>query len=584
MTPEAAPTENTVFDGAMLRSSMAEQIRDFDFRFVAHPIVCILYVIIAPITISVVAGLTLEVVLWEVFATALVAVPVIIVFRQPKKALLKGSTGVRVGTIVVLIAFSQVLARLLAPDFILNATPSNGEPGPAGPVMAFSIIAFIIQHLFVWFLLMVLVAGSLNYRGALRGQKQLVTDIRAIRAGGGAETDLAKKQRDAVGEISRRIDAIETALDEEEDEGGHVLELANAVRELRQEVVRPSLEQLNALLAAARATPQVSESVTAHLQRVPWRWQGIFFSGTVAALLIGGGSLLLLAPTAYYDWGNFIQFGLVVLAFFVSAPAALLLFLAAAISPFINPSGPGTGGWGLIALILAMGAISFLQRFNRIRQVRAYELMSVASAQLALDQVRRAQNLKVIEERVNAVLHGSVQSTLLALELGLQSGDPSVTSHSREALSHLRQAIVKLDDPSQEPSEDFERALENIISVWTGSLSITIDQSPDAADALHADPLAASAVVEVVKEGTQNAVKHSEVRDVRVFIGLEGHLIRVRVSHRSAGRPLEIRRAGLGMRYLRAITQTLRLVDDGRTTTLYAEIPCDPAAPTPVSG
>jgi glucose-6-phosphate-specific signal transduction histidine kinase len=231
------------------------------------------------------------------------------------------------------------------------------------------------------------------------------------------------------------------------------------------------------------------------------------------------------------------------------------------------------GGWSLIALIVLLGLISFLQRFNRVRQVRAVEAMSVASAQLALDQVRRAQDLKVIEERVNSILHGSVQSTLLALELGLQSGDESVATHSTDALSHLRKAVAQLEEPTQAPSEDFERAIENIVSVWAGSMRVTVDQSPDAADALHSDPLAASAVIEVVKEGTQNAVKHSDTRDVRVVIGIEGSLVRVRVSHRSAGQPVSSRSSGLGMRYLGAITRTLRLVDDGTTTTLYAEIP-----------
>jgi signal transduction histidine kinase len=312
---------------------------------------------------------------------------------------------------------------------------------------------------------------------------------------------------------------------------------------------------------------------------VPWRWQGVFFSGTVGAMLIASTGLLLIAAQAYYQLGNLIQLVIVALAFFVSVPASLILFFAAATTPIFDPNQNVAGGIGLVALIALLGAISFLQRFNRVRQVRAVEAMSVASAQLAIDQVRRAQDLKVIEERVNSILHGSVQSTLLALELGLQSGDESVAKHSSDALSHLRTAVARLDEPTSAPSEDFEKAIENIVSVWAGSLRVTVDQSPDAADALHSDPLAASAVIEVVKEGTQNAVKHSDTRDVRIVIGLEGSLIRVRVSHRSSGQPISGRSSGLGMRYLGAITRTLRLVDDGATTTLYAEIPTSSAIP-----
>jgi hypothetical protein len=575
MTPEATSTDQTLSETVVRGRGLSEQLRDFDFTFIAHPIVAVLYLISTPLLTAIVVESSPEVFLWEMLGAALVAVPVIILFRRPRIGLTRRHLAIRIGTIVLLVIISQLLVWTFSADFILNTPPPTAEPGPTGGVLAFAIGAFAVQNFLLWLLLMVLVAGSLNYRFARRTQRQLITDIGATRMGTGTESELAAKQRDSVVEISRRIDSIEAALEGETSD--HTSELAAAVRELRQEVVRPSLEQLNALLAAARSAPRVPESVTATLSSVPWRWQGMFFSGSVGALLMGTASLLLLAPTAYYFWGNFIQFALIVLAFFISVPAALLLFLAAALTPLIDPGSPGSGGWGLIALILALGAISFLQRFNRVRQVRAVESMSVASAQLALDQVRRAQDLKVIEERVNSVLHGSVQSTLLALELGLQSGDESVTTHSRDALSHLRHAIAQLDLPTSVPSEDFERALENIISVWAGSLSVTVDLSPDAADALHADPLAASAVVEVVKEGTQNAVKHSDTRDVRVVVGREGSLIRVRVSHRSTGRPLGVRPDGLGMRYLGAISRTLRLVDDGTTTTLYSEIPTSSA-------
>ncbi len=571
MSPDAVAPDNIVSETVVRGRGVSEQLRDFDFSFIAHPAVALAYLATTPLIMAVVAGFTLDVVLREALAALIVVVPVLALFRRPRLELTRRLLVTRMVTVAALVIASQVTVRMLWPDFILDATPENMAAGPPGAVLAFAIAALILQHLFMWLLFMVLVAGSLNYRYARRTQKQLIDDIANTRLGGGTEAELAHKQRDSVGEISRRIDAIELAL--ADDNGDHTAELADAVRELRQEVVRPSLEQLNALLAAARSAPRVSESVTTGLSNVPWRWQGMFFSGTVSALLIGTASLLLLAPTSYYFWGSFIQFGLIVLAFFLSVPAALLLFLAAAISPFISPDSPGAGGWGIIVLIVLLGAISFLQRFNRVRQVRAVESMSVASSQLALDQVRRAQDLRVVEDRVNSILHGSVQSTLLALELGLQSGDQSITTHSRDALTHLRDAIARLDEPTSVQSEDFERALENIISVWAGSLTVSVDQSPDAADALNDDPLAASAVVEVVKEGTQNAVKHSDTRDVRVIIGREGSVIRVRVSHRSTGRPLTDRKDGLGMRYLGAITRTLRLVDDGTTTTLYAEIP-----------
>jgi signal transduction histidine kinase len=572
-TAEETPTREKV----VRQHGLSEQLRDFDFGYIAHPAVSVSYLLITPIVMMAVAGFSIEELWWELIFASMVTVPVFVLFRRPRLSLTTKHLMIRMVTIGMLITVSQILARVLSPDHILFADTGSKAPGPEEAVLAAAIVTYSVQDIFIWLLLMVLASGSLNYRHAKKSQKKLAADIQQAKDSALREADLAKKQRESVGEISRRVDAIEKALSEQT--GSQVNELTAAVRGLRQEVVRPSLEQLNALVAQARSAPQISQSVTATVAGVPWRWQGVFFSGTVGALLIATSGLLLIAAQAYYQLGNLIQLVFVAFAFFVSVPASLILFFAAALTPIIDPNQDVFGGVGLIALIAVLGGISFLQRLNRVRQVRAVEAMSVAGAQLALDQVRRAQDLKVIEDRVNSVLHGSVQSTLLALELGLQSGDESVTKHSADALSHLRKAVARLDEPTSAPSEDFEKTIENIVSVWAGSLRVTVDQSPDAADALHNDPLAASAVIEVVKEGTQNAVKHSDTRDVRVVIGLEGSLIRVRVSHQSSGQPVTIRSAGLGMRYLGAITRTLRLVDDGVTTTLYAEIPTSSSVP-----
>jgi hypothetical protein len=577
MSPEQTTKELATSEKVVRRRGLSEQLRDFDFTYIAHPAVSVSYLLITPLVMAVVVGFSVGNLWWELIAASMVSVPVTLFFHRSRLGLTKKHLAIRMVTIGVLIFVSQTLARLFSPDHILNAEIGARTEGPDEAVLAVAVVAYSLVHILWWLLLMVLASGSLNYRLAKRSQEKLSTDIQRAKDSALSEADLAKKQRESVGEISRRIDAIEKALSEQQ--GSEASELTAAVRELRQEVVRPSLEQLNALVAQARSAPQISQSVSANVAGVPWRWQGVFFSGTVGALLIATSGLLLIAAQAYYQLGNLIQLVIVAFAFFVSVPASLILFFAAALTPIIDPNQNVFGGFGLIALIVVLGGISFLQRLNRVRQVRAVEAMSVASAQLALDQVRRAQDLKVIEDRVNSILHGSVQSTLLALELGLQSGDESVTKHSADALSHLRKAVAQLDEPTTTPSEDFERAIENIVSVWAGSLRVTVDQSPDAADALHDDPLAASAVIEVIKEGTQNAVKHSDTRDVRVVIGLEGSLIRVRVSHRSAGQTVKTGTSGLGLRYLGAITRTLRLVDDGTITTLYAEIPTSSAVP-----
>lgn len=553
------------------KTALSEQLRDFDFTFLAHPLVYVGYLVVAPLVTATSAGFTSDVLLWGFLGALVVVIPVAVLFRRPRNDLTKIHLTIQMVVISALIVVSQIISHGFSPDFVLSASIGDSEPGPSTLVLAAAIAAYSVQHVFLWLLFTVLVAGSLNYRQSRREQRRLADDVRLARSGSLSESALTTKQRDSVGEISRRIDAIEQALGTKTDEG--LDELVGAVRDLRQEVVRPSLQQLNALLAQARSQPSAPRSLESFTPAIPWRWGGMFFSGTVGALLIGIIGLLLLAPVSYYFPGTFLQLALIMVAFFLSVPASLLIFSAAALTPLIDSSAQSAGGFAILLLIAALGAVSFLQRFNRVRQVRAVESMSVAGANLAIDQVRRAQDLKVIEERVNSILHGSVQSTLLALELGLQSHDESVVEHSADAITHLRAAIARLDEPTSHTSTPFEMALDNILSVWAGSVKVKVDLSPQSADTLNADPLAASAVIEVVKEGTQNAVKHSDSRDVRVVIGQEGSLVRARVSHPSSGEPVPRPIAGYGMRYLQAITSTLRLVDDGQLVTLYAEIP-----------
>lgn len=573
MTPEMPPQEATG-SGQVIRRRRGPHghFADFDFRYVAHPALAISYWAASPVVMMASGGLSLEVLWWELIAGAMVAIPVVIFFRHPRPLGLSSQQLLtRLIVIGLLIVSSQVLARIAHPDPILESVIGERERGSAGAVIAAAIASYSLQQILLWLLFMVLVSGSLNHRRARKSQERLAADIQRAQAVVGSESPFAAKQRESVGEISRRVDAIERALLQRS--GEQVSDLTAAVRELRQEVVRPSLEQLNALLAQARSASPVSDSVAASPSAVPWRWRGEYFSGSVGALLIAITGLTLFAPTAYYFPGGLVQLPLIALAFFVSVPAALLLFLAAALTPVLDPAAQSAGGWVIALLIVALGGISLLQRFNRVRQVRAVESMSVAGGQLALEQVRRAQDLKVIGERVNSIMHGSLQSTLLALELGLQSGDESVIAHSTEAIAHLRRAIDQLDQPTSVARESFDMALDNIISVWVGNVNVKVDQSPDAANAVNGDPLAASAVIEVVKEGTQNAVKHSGSREVRVVISHEDSLIRVRVSHLSSADGANTRHLGFGMNYLSAITRTLRLVDDGVTTTLYAEIP-----------
>ena len=121
---------------------------------------------------------------------------------------------------------------------------------------------------------------------------------------------------------------------------------------------------------------------------------------------------------------------------------------------------------------------------------------------------------------------------------------------------------------------DFEEQAAAVIALWDGSISLSIEVSPEAERALSEDSFAAGIAMEVINEGTLNAAKHAQTQKVRAQVGLEGSRLRVTVTNpRGPGEPTSRSSGNIGLTYLRQMTTDLRLEVTERRTTLFAEIP-----------
>jgi len=122
-------------------------------------------------------------------------------------------------------------------------------------------------------------------------------------------------------------------------------------------------------------------------------------------------------------------------------------------------------------------------------------------------------------------LHGSVQSALtstaLLIEMQLRSGaDPSaVADQARERLSPV---LLASAEPPPETTVDVDEVLGGITAVWSrvASIRVTLDSASHAN--LAVDSAAAERVVEIVREGLSNAIRHGHAREVDIDVVTDG--------------------------------------------------------------
>lgn len=137
--------------------------------------------------------------------------------------------------------------------------------------------------------------------------------------------------------------------------------------------------------------------------------------------------------------------------------------------------------------------------------------------------MRVEQEIWATRNRLGRHLHGSVQSVLTATALFIETSldhkhDPRTVAI--EASERLAQ-ITNSESSHEISSITVKEVLHRIASVWSRLASMRIEITPDAERALDHDPLAAEHVVELVREGITNAIRHGKADNIVVKIARE---------------------------------------------------------------
>lgn len=444
--------------------------------------------------------------------------------------------------------------------------------------MAFVWFCQALVWFFLWVLSGILVTGQRSYRLARAELWSSTIRIATLREQANEySVDVLRAKKDAVvtglNQCARRLSRHATS-------GTSLPSTAflDIVTTVQDTILEPTLLWLKASTTPlSSVTPsEVKRSSRRFLKHVPRRWQGVYFSGLVGALLICVVAITAGTSPNLGDAGLLVQIPLVGLAFLISVPSALLLFFASTLTPFLTTGQPDASSVTFMVIILALALASFAHRANEVRQSRVLESLSRSVAQQALDLVTSQQTLHTESRALVRVLHGRLQGTLTALRIR-ESSTPEIPSELAQELAKSFSDIANelSEQPAaSEPSPTFAASLEHILGLWEGVMEVSVDID-DTAEALLARDIPAAAVtIDLLTEATTNAAKYSEDTALSVRITSDGDTLHIVATsgQPKTGRP-SLSGTRLGLDYLRNVTSNLRLESDGRTMRLIADIP-----------
>jgi two-component sensor histidine kinase len=225
-----------------------------------------------------------------------------------------------------------------------------------------------------------------------------------------------------------------------------------------------------------------------------------------------------------------------------SAPVVLLVVLVSyAIAALVAPLPWQSTRWHLhpdervVFLLIALSvglAVGIVEISLAVRRTNL-QALSETNEKMArlLSQLRR--QVWIDRRRVATVLHGPIQGALQSAAIRIANTENLNSELIDQIERDIEQAMGHLANYA--PTDvSFEDVLDEVMAVWEDVVDFKLSLSPDVLLALAASPDASEAVVEVVREGITNAMKHAEPETIWISLFAAG-ANNVRVEIRNDG-------------------------------------------------
>ena len=390
--------------------------------------------------------------------------------------------------------------------------------------------------------------------------------------------------------IAKLINDVEalgsTSSGDQQGLGSSTDEVVGQLRQAIDQVIRPLSVEITSDVATIRPTLQTLVELKKSIRRLPFRERisrlvplGYIFNvpltGAMLAVFVLPSFAFILGEEGFWEvalpatvvslgliwllrkatqkWKTYYGLGLfesLIGAVLTSSPYFIL-------GSLLMPSAdPGLLLYLTFEAFLVNALISYASLFIET----AY--LNLRMANQSNGEIRKLvaflQNESQVNRRTMAqVVHGRIQASLQAASIKISQA-PNITDDLvAEIRADLNQAILDTQETSLE-NLGVRKQLGDMADQWIGICDLTVSFEGEVEQKLDRANLAKTAVVEVIREGLNNAVKHSEADEADVVIqivepGLVGIVMRNAVHAQPTGTQSSF---GYGSRMLDQITES----------------------------
>lgn len=414
------------------------------------------------------------------------------------------------------------------------------------------------------------------------------------------QLEVESRMSEQVNDLREQLNALKSSANQDE----RAAQLATNISSTIDDIVRPlSLDIANSVNQDTRAEVRTLRQVERQIsllsfgQRMGLRVNlSSVFNATFATIFL----LVFMVPTYGYLFGALAMFQ-------VAVPATLLSCLIVWLTRRLTSHVKATYGLALLAVLLGafFGAIPFaiLSRLllsDQDAQLVDFSIFGVflvtvfvfygslfyQAAYQILDRVKEAnlelrklvaflQNEFQVNRRTLAqVVHGKIQARLQAASIRLKQAD-EVTDQLIAAIKEDLNGALLDSAGTGITSEPVEALLSEMTHQWSGICDLTFSYVGRALETVNENSTLKLALVEVVREAVNNAVKHADADEADIVISTskpESVNVVIRNAVYSTAEMGEAKGRGYGSQLLNQITDSWSVVFEENDAIFEAKI------------
>lgn len=219
-----------------------------------------------------------------------------------------------------------------------------------------------------------------------------------------------------------------------------------------------------------------------------------------------------------------------------------------------------------ISIFLPAGFVSMLLAYDR-EAAKKLVLLEQAVESVRWQERKLNQQLWIEKKRLARYVHSDIQGRVRAAALSSSTGTMADVQELQ------RQCVAALDISKELPS--FDRFYADTVELWDGVAKISLSVGSTAMEVVSRDSFGLASVVEIVREGIGNAVKHGKAKNIEVGLRvLEEANPCLEVTILNDGEPIDpVTNPGFGSKTLSEVSSSWGIEKQPSGTRLWARVP-----------